>query len=311
MKELVSVIMSTYNEEPDWIRASIDSIINQSYCHLEFIIILDNPNDLAINKLLKDYEAADDRIKVIVNEKNLGLVNSLNIALKHCKGSYIARMDADDISEQNRLQIQKEYLENNNLDFVYSGMTIINEKGNRIKEWPKKTLTHLEVQKGMQVFNVSTHPTWFVKKEVYTALGGYRNIPFCEDYDFSLRALNQGYKIGRIAENLLEYRVRSTSISRSNSLEQFLICRKISKLNKNQRLEEMSFVNKEIVKVRKLFAQSSDKKFPYAESYYQEGVDLYKKGHYIRAILKFFNSVLASKYILLKMFDLFKYKILM
>lgn len=311
MDDLISVIMSTYNEEPEWLRASIDSILAQTYSRIEFIIILDNPKNSVIYEILEGYQEADNRIKVIVNEKNLGLVNSLNIALNHCNGNYIARMDADDISVRDRLKIQKEYLEKNNLDFVFAGMTIIDEDGNRVKEWPKDNLNHLEVEKGMAIFNISTHPTWFLKKDVYMALGGYRNIPHCEDYDFSLRALNQGYKIGKIGENLLMYRVRSNSISRSNTLEQFLICRKITKIYKTKRLEDLSFVNEEITKIKKNINKSLDKRFIVAESFYEEGVKLYREGQYFTAIFKLFNSVFTSKYILLKISDLFKYKIIL
>lgn len=66
----ISVVMSIYNENIDEIKASIDSILNQTYENIEFIIILDNPTRLDINVLLTEYQKNDTRIKVIYNQKN-------------------------------------------------------------------------------------------------------------------------------------------------------------------------------------------------------------------------------------------------
>ena len=85
MEELVSVVMSTYNEKEVHLRKSIESIINQTYQNIEYIIILDNPDNKLLYKILKEYESKDNRIKVIVNKENIGLVDSLN------KGIDIAR----------------------------------------------------------------------------------------------------------------------------------------------------------------------------------------------------------------------------
>ena len=53
MNELVSVIMSTYNEKEDWIRKSVESILGQTYANLEFLIVLDNPANSGIRKILE------------------------------------------------------------------------------------------------------------------------------------------------------------------------------------------------------------------------------------------------------------------
>ena len=83
MNKLVSVIMSVYNEESKWLRQSIESILNQTYSNLEFIIVVDNPECQRINELLLEYKNKDNRIVVLKNEKNIGLVESLNKALRN------------------------------------------------------------------------------------------------------------------------------------------------------------------------------------------------------------------------------------
>jgi len=128
-------------------------------------------------------------------------------------------MDADDISIKERLKTQKEYLENNGLDFVFSGITIINEKSQELFETNKNRLTAKQTKKLLEIVNISNHPTWFLKSKVYKELGGYREVNHTEDYDFTLRSLNKIYDIGKMNVNVLKYRVRENSISVSNSLE--------------------------------------------------------------------------------------------
>src|SRR5690348_17026682 len=106
--------MSVYNEQDDWLKQSIESILNQTYQYFEFIIVLDNPNNKAAKRLLERYQQIDNRIKLIYNEENIGLTNSLNKALEVAKGTYIARMDADDISDPRRFEIQYNYFKDHN-----------------------------------------------------------------------------------------------------------------------------------------------------------------------------------------------------
>lgn len=94
-----------YNEKQDWLTESINSILNQTYLNLEFIIVLDNPENIELKNILNEYKLKDSRVKLLINEVNKGLVFSLNRALKECSGDYIARMDADDISHLDRIKI--------------------------------------------------------------------------------------------------------------------------------------------------------------------------------------------------------------
>lgn len=110
--------MSTYNEENMLIRQAVESILNQTYSEFEFIIVLDNPKNIEIANLIQEYASRDKRIVILKNEKNLGLVKSLNKALEISKGEYIMRMDADDISEKDRIEKEYKFLKENNLDLV-------------------------------------------------------------------------------------------------------------------------------------------------------------------------------------------------
>ncbi|WP_062351727.1 glycosyltransferase [Bacillus kwashiorkori] len=309
MNELVSVIMSTYNEETDMVEKSIESILNQSYINIEFIIILDNPENLRLKKLLYQYESYDQRVKVFVNDKNLGLVKSLNVALKQCSGRYIARMDADDISISERLMTQKEYLENNKLDFVFSSMILIDENGNKLYETNKDELSYTDVKKVLEKGNISTHPTWFLKREVYEELDGYREVLYCEDYDFTLRCLLKGFKIGKVNQSLLMYRIRSNSISRSNSFEQYRNSIGILKLYKENSLDDMNLVFDIVKKSQSKAELKVKERFMIADKKFRKGIENIRNKQIINGLVNIFYSFFISKYYTQKNIKIILYKI--
>lgn len=219
MEKLISVIMACYNEELDWIEQSIESILNQTYINIEFIIICDNPENNELKQLLLKYEEKDKRIILIFNEKNLGLVESLNKGLSMCNGEYIARMDADDVSNINRLDKQLKYFnENTNLDLIMSAANYIDEKGEFIKS--SKIIKDNNINKLLLYGNISTHPTWMFKRKILHKIKKYDNIMYVEDYDFLCRTILLGYNIGFINEYLLDYRVRTSGITKSKRAEQ-------------------------------------------------------------------------------------------
>lgn len=219
---LISVLMSTYNESKDYIEASVNSILNQTYKNIEFVIIVDNPNNAALIEFLEYIEKCDKRVKIVYNNENIGLVESLNKGLKFCTGDYVARMDADDVAAYERLQVQLNYLQDNNLDLVASNFKLFSDdkKYNKIFRFPSE---HDKCVKKLKYANCLQHPTWLGKKDVFYTLKGYRNIDTCEDYDFIIRAVLAGFKIANCPEVLLNYRYNINSISRKNAIRQKLI----------------------------------------------------------------------------------------
>ena len=108
-KPKISVIMSEYNTPPNYLRASIESILNQTFKDIEIVIVDDcGKNDL--ESIIKEYK--DRRIRVIKNDKNIGLVESLNKAIAVSKADILARMDTDDIADENRLEEQYNFMIN-------------------------------------------------------------------------------------------------------------------------------------------------------------------------------------------------------
>lgn len=106
-RKLVTVLLPVYNAEK-FLREAIDSILNQTYHNIEFLIINDGSTDKSEDIILS-YK--DKRIRYVKNECNLKLIKTLNKGIDLAKGEYIARMDADDISLPSRLQKEVDFLE--------------------------------------------------------------------------------------------------------------------------------------------------------------------------------------------------------
>src|SRR5688500_4585887 len=125
---LVSVILPAYNAEP-FLEESIKSILAQTHSNLEVIIINDGSTDGTFATMQR-MAAADPRVKVVDNGKNLGLIATLNKGLDLATGDFIARQDGDDISHPQRFEKQLQFFQSHEeVGLVGSAMEIIDEQG--------------------------------------------------------------------------------------------------------------------------------------------------------------------------------------
>ena len=218
---MISVVMSVYNEELDWIKEAVESILHQTYSNFEFIIVIDNPSlsDNVCDYIEKKKET-DCRIIVLYNETNLGLALSLNRGISVAKGHYIARMDADDIAVNDRLQRELDYLEQQGVDMVSTNAVIIDEKS---QEVCKLNSLYENPMCELQYTNTIVHPSVLIRRDAICNVGGYRNFQRSQDYDLWLRLISEGYQIRTINAYLMKYRVRTTSITKGGRLEQYYI----------------------------------------------------------------------------------------
>ena len=218
--ETIAVIMTAYNEKADWFCKALDSVLQQTYENIQVYVLLDHPENAELWSIMRTYAEQDRRIHLYQNDKNLGLVASLNKLLTVVTESYVARMDADDICCPERLEKEMAFMRQYQLDFVMSGIDFI--RHDVIEAGPDVPLLLPELFAESEKYgNHATHPTWLLKREVYQKLAGYREIHYCEDLDFVLRAIQKGYRLGRMPEVLLHYRMRETGISASYAYEQY------------------------------------------------------------------------------------------
>lgn len=203
---LISVIMSTYNDEL-YIEESLQSILNQTLADFELIIYDDCSSDHTVEKIRAFH---DPRIQLICNEENCGLTKNLNKGLRIAKGKYIARMDGDDISELTRFEKQVAFLEEHPSIYLIS----CHAQNFGESDLVNRIRGNSEVLRcRMLIRPVFAHPGFMMRRELIEE-GFFYDETFrtAQDYEFAVRAAGT-HEIGMVPEILLHYRVHKKQIS--------------------------------------------------------------------------------------------------
>ncbi len=208
---MISVVMSCYNAER-WLHEAINSVLRQTFSDFEFILINDGSSDDTLT-ILHSYASEDSRI-IVVDKKNTGLADSLNIGIQRAKGRWVARVDADDICELNRFQKQVEFVNTEpDVVFVGTGLTTIDYQGAKknVFSYPADHLTLLQNLISSQKF--PPHSSAFYRADIFRSIGGYRGrIRRAEDLDLWLRLSEVG-KLACLEEPLVQIRKHPDQIS--------------------------------------------------------------------------------------------------
>jgi glycosyltransferase involved in cell wall biosynthesis len=208
----VSVLMSVYNGA-DYLQEAIDSILNQTFRDFEFLIINDGSTDRSRN-IICSYK--DPRIRLVDNEKNIGLIDSLNKGLSLAQGKFIARQDADDISLPNRLEDQiNVFKERPDCILVSSNMSAINSDGS-FRQFINRDCDSSLVPWHLTFNNrIAGHSQVTFKRETALDVGGYsRDRIYAEDYDLWVRLAKTGGEMIILPKVHLKRRIHKESISR-------------------------------------------------------------------------------------------------
>ncbi len=198
---------------------AIKSILAQTYHDFEFIILNDGSTDSSA-QIIKKYSKTDSRIRVVGSStENKGYAVRLNEGVKLASGEYIARMDADDISEKERLWYQVEYLDNNPLcSVLFTEIKQINESGSDSGSWiaDEETHLHTEILNRMPTENCVAHPSLMIRSDLLKKFKyDIRQSP-SEDYDLWLRLLARGYQFYKLDRKFLRYRLYRASVSQTS-----------------------------------------------------------------------------------------------
>ncbi|MBW7842788.1 MAG: glycosyltransferase family 2 protein [Ignavibacterium sp.] len=209
MNPVISVIMPVYNAEK-FIGQAVQSILNQTFKNFELIIINDGSTDKS-EKIIENF--SDNRIRYF-SFKNKGVSASRNYGISVSLGKFIALMDADDISDSERLEKQLNFLmDNSHIQVVGTNCEIINQYGKviRKKKFPEY---HEQIEFLAPLFNSMCFASIMILKENLLKIGGYKeDLIGAEDHELLLRLLLGGFKVKNIQENLYMYRRVSDSIS--------------------------------------------------------------------------------------------------
>ena len=216
MPPRITVLMSVYNAEAN-LRESIDSVLDQTFTDFEFLIVDDGSTDKSFD-IVKSYD--DERIAIIQNKTNIGLIDSLNKGIEKARGAYIARQDADDICHKDRLMQEVDVLdEDPSVVLVGTWLELINASGDPIGVWQYPTkYNHV---KWFLLFNSAVaHPSAMYRTEVVRNVGGYsKDYMYGEDYELWSRLSKHG-KIVNLPQKLQRYRIHPGAVSRRKRLDQ-------------------------------------------------------------------------------------------
>ena len=194
---LVSVLMSVYNGAPTLEKAAA-SVLAQTYRNLELILCDDASTDDTW-RIMQRIAAQDARVTVFQNKTNRGLGASLNGCLSRAGGEYIARQDADDVSDPDRIERTTDFLLSSGAPYAACGVRVFDDGGVwSTRQYPQKITKHIIAQK-----NPFFHPTMVFRRAVLEGVGGYSETPETrrtEDYDLVMRLAAEGV----IGENLPE-----------------------------------------------------------------------------------------------------------
>lgn len=211
---MISIILPVYNSEK-YLDNAIESILLQSFTNFELILINDGSTDLSLEIMLK-WKSNDNRI-IIIDRQNKGLIFSLDEGINLAKGKYIARMDADDISLPDRLALQYNFMESNNLDICGGHFLQFTELGhsNLIQVPTEEKLIALSLVSQVPF----AHPSVMIRKEFLLknklsyGSTGFKN---AEDLALWTNIYNFGGKFGNVNNTILKYRIVVDSLSRRN-----------------------------------------------------------------------------------------------
>lgn len=210
LKPLVTVVVPSFNEAPHVVRASLESIRNQTFSNFECIVV-DESTIPELAEACKSVCAEDPRFIYVHPVERLGLPQSLNLAISRARSPLIARFDSDDVCVPERLALQVAFMEAHpEISVVGGALDIINSDGQVLahRRYPESSI---EISKGMQLTTTIAHPTVMFRRKAIEQYGGYNpDFRFSEDLDLWLRWMNAGLGFANMPQVLVQYRQNNT-----------------------------------------------------------------------------------------------------
>ncbi len=203
-----SVLMSVYiKENPDYLRQSLDSILNQTVLPTQIVLVEDGPLTEELDQVIAEYKEKVPFLKLVPLKENVGLGKALNIGLEQCDYPLVARMDTDDIAVSTRFAEELKAFQTDpalsicgchELEFDGDVTNVISKKA--------VPLTHEEIYEYAKKRNPFNHPTVMYKKQAVLDAGSYQHAMGFEDYYLWARMLMNGAKGRNLDQYLLYFR---------------------------------------------------------------------------------------------------------
>ena len=236
-----SVLISVYNKEKaDNLDKALYSIVNQTLMPNEIVLVEDGELNKELYNVINTYANKYKKIfKIVKSSKNIGLGKALNLGLNECTYKYVARMDSDDYSLNNRFEKEMSVLLNSDIDVVGSNIDEYDENMDVCISKRSVPERHDKIIKYAKKRNPINHVSVVFKKNNVMRAGGYIDCPFFEDYYLWVRMIKNGSKFYNIQESLVKVRGGLDMINRRGGIK---YNRSIKNFNK--KIYKMGFINK-------------------------------------------------------------------
>jgi glycosyltransferase involved in cell wall biosynthesis len=210
----VSVLLPVFNAE-DVVHDAVTSVLDQTFRDLELVVIDDGSTDDTLQRVM---EHDDARIRVVRHDQNQGIVAALNSGLSAANGELIARIDADDIAQANKIELQVAFLDHRaDIGLVASGWTTIRLTDGGLISRLSPNPHHGGLRLHLLFGNPFPHVTVAIRRMLLDQVGGYRVEQWpVEDYDLWLR-LSEATILSALPQSLTVVRARDEGISARNS----------------------------------------------------------------------------------------------
>ena len=215
----VSILLPCRNAEST-LDEAITSLVGQTLADFE-VIAVDDGSDDATQSRLSAWAERDSRI-CIIESKGSGIVSALNAAAAVARGDLLVRMDADDIAAPTRLERQVAMLHGApdlagcGTQIRYFPAAVVRPGARKYEQWLNSVNTPEEIERDLFIECPIPHPTLAIDRAAFDKVGGYRDMGWPEDYDLILRLWQGGYRMGKVAEVLLQWREQPARLSRTH-----------------------------------------------------------------------------------------------
>ncbi len=220
MSQPLISILTPFKNTAQFLPECVESIINQDYSNWELVIVDDHSTDESY-KIVDEFAQIDSRIQLLKNDGD-GIIDALKLALKNSKGSYVTRMDSDDVMTPDKLEILLSNLLSHGKNHIAMGMVkYFSENGigagyARYEIWLNELTKFGNNYSEIYKECVIPSPCWMVHKDDLLNCAAFNPNRYPEDYDLTFRFYKQGIKCIPCNKVLHHWRDYSTRTSRTH-----------------------------------------------------------------------------------------------
>jgi glycosyltransferase involved in cell wall biosynthesis len=210
-----SVVMAVYHRvEPEHFELALESMAAQTLPADEIIVVEDGPLGQELLAVLDGFEARDVPLVRVALPENRGSAIAAQAGVEVARHPWIVRMDSDDISVPHRLEAQMAVIRAGGVDVVGSSMREFDGDASTVIGTRSLPLEHDAIARYAKLNSPVNNPSAVIRRAHLEAVGGYRPVPFMEDYDVFARLLAHGSVFRNLAEPLVLFRAGEAMFSR-------------------------------------------------------------------------------------------------